>query len=108
MNLYQLVVYIPETHLEAVKTAIFNAGGGRYQNYDMCCWQTCGSGQFRPLDGSKPFIGETEKLEQVTEWRVEMICKEELLEDVIAALKESHPYEEPAFSYWLINTKKGR
>jgi len=92
-----LVVYIPETHLEEVKTALFNAGAGRYEGYDCCSWQVAGEGQFRALEGSKPFIGEEGTIERVNEYRVEMICVEELLPDVIAALKRAHPYEVPAF-----------
>ncbi len=101
--MYQLIFYIPETHLEQVKTAIFAAGAGRYQDYDCCCWQTLGTGQFRPLDGSNPFIGEQGKVEKVVEYKVETICKDEVLHDVIKALAESHPYEEPAYSYFEIN-----
>ena len=55
--MHTLTVYIPETHLEQVKDAIFAAGAGRYAAYDRCCWQTPGQGQFRPLEGSNPAIG---------------------------------------------------
>lgn len=96
--MYQLVVYIPVDHLEKVKSAIFAAGAGRYAGYDCCAWQVLGKGQFRPLKGSKPFIGQIEEVVWVDEYRVEMICSDERLPEVIDALKLSHPYEEPAFS----------
>ena len=101
--MYQLAFYVPTTHLEQVKTAIFEAGAGRYEDYDSCCWQTLGNGQFRPLVGSNPFIGEQGKVETVEEYKVETVCKDEDLQEVLNALKASHPYEEPAYSYFEIN-----
>lgn len=101
--MYQLIFYVPTTHIEQVKSAIFAAGAGRYEDYDCCCWQTLGTGQFRPLDGSNPFIGEQGKTEKVDEYKVETICKNEVLQDVINALVKSHPYEEPAYSYFEVN-----
>ncbi len=93
----KLVIYIPDSHLEAVKSAVFAAGAGRIGNYDCCSWQTPGKGQFRPLDGSIPFLGEEGKVETVDEWRVEMVVPDEQLKLVLAALRLAHPYEEPAF-----------
>ena len=87
-----------------MKLAVFAAGAGRLGNYDCCSWQVLGQGQFRPLSGSQPFIGEHGALEQVEEYRVEMVCADECLDDAIAALRDAHPYEEPAFDYVRINT----
>ncbi len=92
-----LVIYIPETHLEQVKDALFAAGAGRYEQYDCCSWEVKGTGQFRPLEGSDPFMGQQGEIERVSEYRVEMICREDRIDDVLAALREVHPYEEPAF-----------
>jgi len=93
----KLTFYVPESHLEPVKQAVFEAGAGRIGDYDSCCWQVAGQGQFRPLDGANPFIGSQGALETVSEYRVEMICTEPCIEAVIQALKASHPYEEPAY-----------
>jgi len=101
--LYQLVTYIPETHLSRVKEALFQAGAGRLGNYDRCCWCTPGEGSFRPLEGSNPFLGKPGKEEQVPEIRLECVVTQDVLDSVIQALKEAHPYETPAFSYWRIN-----
>ena len=95
--MYKLVFFVPETHLEVVKTAIFGAGGGRIGNYDHCCWQVLGLGQFRALAAAQPFLGQQGKLEAVAEWRVEMVCADDLVRHAVAALKRAHPYEEPAF-----------
>jgi len=97
--MYKLTVYIPASHLESVKEALFAAGAGRYAAYDRCCWQVLGQGQFRPLTGSHPFIGKTGAEEQVPEYRVEMMCAEGSVRAVTAALRSAHPYEEPAFDF---------
>tara|TARA_R110002167_G_scaffold30424_2_gene100494 strand:+ start:67811 stop:68122 length:312 start_codon:yes stop_codon:yes gene_type:complete len=95
--MFKLCCYIPESHVEAVKAALFEAGAGRIGNYEHCAWQVLGKGQFRPLAGSKPFIGVQDALETVAEYRVEMVCADEVIADVIDALRQAHPYEEPAF-----------
>ena len=77
---------------------MFEAGAGRVGNYDCCAWQTRGEGQFRPLDGSSPFLGNQGQIETVIEHKLEMVCEEQCLEAVIAALKRSHPYEEVAYA----------
>ncbi len=102
--MHKLVFFVPETHKEQVKQAVFNAGAGRFDGYDCCSWETLGNGQFRPLDGSQPFIGEQDKIEQVSEYRVEVICADEQLKTVITALLLAHPYETPAYECWPIKT----
>ncbi len=95
--MYKLGFYVPESHRETVKEALFAAGAGRIGQYDRCCWQVLGQGQFRPLPGSAPALGQLGRVEQVAEWRVEMVCDVPVLHEVLAALRRSHPYEEPAF-----------
>lgn len=95
--MYKLCFYVPESHLEEVKQAVFAAGAGRIGDYDSCCWQVAGEGQFRPLEGSQPFLGEQGSVERVPEYRVEMVCDMEHIKAVAAALLAAHPYEEPAW-----------
>ncbi|WP_440206324.1 NGG1p interacting factor NIF3 [Acinetobacter oleivorans] len=95
----KLIYYVPESHLESTKQAIFSAGAGGIGNYEHCAWQVKGIGQFKPVKGADPYIGELGKLEQVDEWRVETIVIEESAKTVAKALKASHPYEEPAFEF---------
>lgn len=97
-----LAVYIPISDAPKVKAAMFAAGAGRIGNYDCCSFEIRGLGQFRPLKGSSPAIGQTGVLEQVEELKVEMVCEELVLENVIKALRDSHPYEMPA--YYVIKT----
>ncbi|MFW5432509.1 MAG: hypothetical protein ACKE5Q_06955, partial [Methylophilaceae bacterium] len=89
--------YVPEKHCENVKQAMFDAGAGVLENYQECSWQTLGQGQFRPMEGSQPFLGEKDKLETIDEYKVEMLCDADCIEPVIQALKSSHPYEVPAY-----------
>lgn len=103
--MFKFCFYVPETHLEPVKEAIFKAGAGKIGDYDSCAWQTKGEGQFRPLQGSQPFLGEQGKVESVVEYKVETVCADECIGAVIAAFKHAHPYEEPAYDIWrLIDT----
>lgn len=102
--MFLINVYVPEQALESVKKAMFNAGAGKYNHYANCCWQTLGQGQFLPLDKSHPAIGQPNQLEIVNEYKVEMICHSKDLNHIIHALKTAHPYEEPAFHYYPINT----
>lgn len=96
-ELYKLSFYVPESHLQQVKEALFNAGAGRFKHYDKTCWQTHGQGQFRPLSGANPALGEKDQINYVTEYKVEMICKAESIHQAVTALKATHPYEEPAY-----------
>ncbi|EXS25410.1 MULTISPECIES: NGG1p interacting factor 3 protein, NIF3 [Acinetobacter] len=95
----KLIYYVPDSHLESTKQAIFSAGAGGIGNYEHCAWQVKGIGQFKPVKGADPYIGEVGELEQVEEWRVETIVIEENAKAVAKALKASHPYEEPAFEF---------
>lgn len=95
--MYKLCFYVPESHLEAVKEAVFATGAGRIGDYDSCCWQVRGDGQFRPLEGSRPFLGSPDRVEHVSEFRVELVCDEQTVRPAIAALYRAHPYEEPAW-----------
>lgn len=100
----KLIYYVPESHLEATKRAIFEAGAGGIGHYEQCAWQVLGTGQFKPVQGAQPFIGDVGELERIPEWRVETIVLEEQACAVAKALKQSHPYEEPAFEFiQLIN-----
>lgn len=100
--MYKLVVYVPESHLEAVKSALFSAGAGRMGDYDSCAWQVLGQGQFRPLEGSQPYLGQQGQVEHVPEYRVELVCADECINDVLSALRRAHPYEEPAYDVWRL------
>ena len=102
--MFMLSFFVPSTHVEMVKNALFKAGAGRLGDYDCCAWQTLGEGQFRPLEGSKPFLGNVDKgIERVPEYRVEMLCEDAKVASAISVLKQAHPYEEAAYAVWAVN-----
>ena len=103
--MFKLGFYVPEAQLERVKQACFDAGAGRIGDYEHCCWQTAGEGQFRPMPGSRPFIGSQGELERVPEYRVEMVCEETQVRAVVAAMIAAHPYEEPAWDLVALVTE---
>ena len=100
--MFKLAFFVPPSHVEQVKAAVFAAGGGRIGAYDSCAWQVLGQGQFRPLSGSQPFIGQSGVVEQVEEWRVELVVDDALVGPVVPALKASPPYETPAYVVWQL------
>ncbi|KAL7893352.1 GTP cyclohydrolase 1 type 2/Nif3 [Trichoderma sp. SZMC 28014] len=104
-TVFRLIFYVPETHVEACKAAIFAAGAGIYPNssYTECCWTTSGTGQFRPVAGANPHIGAVDKLESVTEVRVEAPCLgRDVAKAAVEALKKAHPYEEVAYEVYKL------
>ena len=103
--MYKLCFFVPESHLESVKLALFALGAGKIGNYDCCAWQIAGRGQFRALEGSAPFIGQQGVVASVNEYRVEMVVSDEIIKSVVEALVEAHPYEVPAYEYWPVNPK---
>lgn len=100
--MYKLCFYVPAEHLEVVKSAVFAAGAGRIGDYDRCCWQALGEGQFRPLQGSAPYSGALGKLEKKAEYKVELVCADEAVKAALRALQEAHPYEKVAFDVWRL------
>lgn len=100
--MYHIAFYVPKTHAEKVKESMFEAGAGTIGNYEKCAFEYSGLGQFKPLPGSTPFIGSEGALEVVQELKIEMVCSSENLTAAITALKNSHPYETPA--YYVIET----
>jgi hypothetical protein len=96
----KLVVFVPREALDPVREALFAAGAGRIGDYERCSWYTAGTGTFMGGKSSKPSIGERGREERVAELRLETVFPEERQADVIAALREAHPYEEPAFDLY--------
>lgn len=98
--LVKLVVFVPESHTDIVREAMGIAGAGKIGNYDFCTFSTKGAGRFKPNDKANPHIGESGKLEEVVEERIETVCPREILADVVKAIKSVHPYEEIAYDIY--------
>jgi hypothetical protein len=96
----KLVVFVPPEALDAVRDAVFTAGAGRIGGYERCSWYTEGTGTFFGGEATDPSVGEKGREERVPELRLETVFPEERTEDVVAALRAAHPYEEPAFDVY--------
>lgn len=97
MPRYKLLVFVPSAHLQKVREAIFNAGGGHQGNYDRTSFWVAGWGTFRPLAGAQPFIGDMGFVQEIEEQCLEVLVSWDKLEAVVQAVKSSHPYEEVIF-----------
>jgi len=102
--MYLIGFYAPPEHVEAIKQAMFEAGAGRMGEYACCAWQTEGTGQFMPLAAAEPFIGECDTLSKITECKVEMVCNDACIHEVVNALHTHHPYETPAIQVIRLET----
>jgi dinuclear metal center YbgI/SA1388 family protein len=100
--LMKLVAFVPESHLEGVRTALCEAGAGQIGNYDYCTFGAPGEGTFRGGRMTHPFLGEPGQLEKVKEVRLETIFPVGLQDIVSRALFKAHPYEEIAYDFYPI------
>ncbi|MFD0586752.1 Nif3-like dinuclear metal center hexameric protein [Paenibacillus sp. GCM10027627] len=104
-KLFKLVVFVPESHHEAVLEAIWRTGAGGIGNYDNCSFNIKGTGTFKPGDGSQPFIGSQGKLEKVDEVRIETIVPFSIHRKTVSAMLKAHPYEEVAYDLYPVDLK---
>ena len=96
-NNVEIVVYVPATHADAVRKAMGDAGAGKVGNYTFCSFSSKGTGRFLPMEGAHPAIGEVGNLELVEEEKIETICDQSVVANVISAMKAAHPYEEVVY-----------
>lgn len=99
----KIIVTVPITDVDKVRQAIGEAGGGKVGNYSFCSFSVRGTGRFLPGAGAHPAIGEVGKLEEVEEERIEVNCADELVSDVVTAIRRVHPYEEPVIDIYLLS-----
>lgn len=102
---YKLIFTVPVENADAVREAIGQAGAGKYPNYSFCSFSTRGIGRFKPEEGAEPAIGSVGAFEEVEEERVECQVDEEMLDDVLKALREAHPYEEIAYDLFPLEVR---
>ncbi|HXV03216.1 MAG TPA: YqfO family protein [Gaiellaceae bacterium] len=96
----KLVVFLPREALDNVRAALFEAGAGKIGKYEHCSWYAAGTGTFLAGEGTEPAVGQRGKEQRVSELRLETVFPEELQDEVVAALRRTHPYEEPAFDIY--------
>jgi len=95
--MYKLNYFVPTEAKESTKEALFNIGAGMFEKYENCSFETVGQGQFKPVGSANPYIGKKDTIEYVEEYKVEMICRDDLIRKAVEVLKEAHPYEEVAY-----------
>jgi len=98
----KLVVFVPADALDEVRDAVFAAGAGRIGDYERCSWYTEGTGTFFGGESTSPTVGERGQEERLPELRLETVYPVEREADVVRALREAHPYEEPAFDLYVL------
>lgn len=100
----KFVVFVPAEHVDAVANAIFDAGGGRIGDYTHCSYRIAGEGTFFGTESTNPVVGRRGRVERVAEMRLEVIFPHARLKDVISAVRRTHPYEEPAFDVYRLES----
>ena len=104
-NLLKLIVYVPESHIDRVRSAVFEAGAGVTGNYDNCGFAAGGTGSFRGNENSNPFTGIRGELHFEKEIRFETILHSHLKPEVVKAMLKAHPYEEVAYDIFLLQNE---
>jgi dinuclear metal center YbgI/SA1388 family protein len=96
-SLAKLECFAPTDHVPQILDALFQAGAGNIGNYKNCSFISEGTGSFMPNEKAQPHIGTANSLEKVQETRIEVIFPRYLENNILKALKKSHPYEEVAY-----------
>jgi dinuclear metal center YbgI/SA1388 family protein len=99
-KLKKLVVFVPSSHVDAVRQALGDSGAGHIGNYSYCTFNSLGTGTFLPLEGTNPYIGTQGKLEHVDEVKIETIIPASMQRTVVKAMLAAHPYEEVAYDIY--------
>ena len=100
----KLVVFVPADSVQRVSSAIFNLGGGTIGNYRCCSFRAAGIGTFFGSDQTSPAVGKPGRLQAVDEYRLEVLVQNDLLEELIAAIRQVHPYEQVALDVYPLRT----
>jgi dinuclear metal center YbgI/SA1388 family protein len=101
----KIVAFVPDKDLARVSDAMFAAGAGHIGQYRECSFRLAGTGTFFGSDATNPAVGQKGRREEVSEWRLEMVCPETQLGPVLTALRQSHSYEEPAFDVYPLHPR---
>ncbi len=104
-TLYKLVVYVPVDSVDLVRQAFIKEDAGHIGNYSSCSFGVQGIGSFQPLQGTKPYIGEENKMSYAQEVRLETIVRPERLDATIQAMLRVHPYEEVAYDVYKLENR---
>ena len=104
-KILKLAVYVPEKYQDTLIDALFEAGAGNFGNYSETSFSLHGSGTFKPMEGTNPFIGETGTRETVKETKIETVFQERFLSRIVEVIHKNHPYEEQAYDIFPLISK---
>jgi len=91
----KLEIFAPQEYALKIRDGLARIGVGRIGNYDHCLAISPVQGYYRPLPGADPFEGKIEKISEVKEYKIEVNCRRELVNQAIKVIRKVHPYEEP-------------
>ena len=77
----KLEIFVPQEHALNLRDELAKIGMGVIGNYDHCVALTP--------------EGEVGKISEVAEYKLEVNCKRDLVNEAIKVIKQVHPYEEP-------------
>ena len=97
-SLYKLEIFVPPEAFAPVRQALFSVDAGHIGNYDRCLSWSPVKSCWRPLEGTRPYLGQEGELQEAQELKVEVSCKGERLEETLRAIRAAHPYEEPVIN----------
>ena len=97
-SLYKLEIFVPPEAFAPVGQALFSGDAGHIGNYDRCLSWSPVKSCWRPLEGTRPYLGQEGELQEAEEIKVEVSCKGERLEETLQAIRAAHPYEEPVIN----------
>ena len=98
VSLYKLEIFVPDSHFDAVRQALWAVDAGHIGNYDRCLSWSRVNSCWRTLEGANPYDGTVGVLSQAEEWKIEVCCRTERLRETVNAIKQAHPYEEPVIN----------
>ncbi len=104
-SLLKLVTFVPHSHADMLRQALFDAGAGNIGNYDCCSYNVEGYGSFRAGEQAQPFVGKKNEIHKEPELRIEVILPALRQAKIITALLHTHPYEEPAFDIYPLRNE---
>lgn len=98
VSLYKLEIFVPDSHFDAVRQALWAVDAGHIGNYDRCLSWSRVNSCWRTLEGANPYDGTPGVLSQAEEWKIEVCCRAERLLETLNMIKQAHPYEEPVIN----------
>ena len=104
----KLVTFCPEDKVEELRQSLSSVGCGRIGQYEQCSFATTGTGTFIGKEGSNPTHGKAGELQRAIECKFEMVVSKDLLSLAIQALRQFHPYEEPALEVYELGERPRR